>query len=98
MREKPPCELCREKHDNRGEMTPCSDCINLLLPENEEAYSVYAICASQVMRAGMDGTIVGLRLEAVESAMRIYGVNDKVKCALKVMKIFDELRDGPITR
>ena len=35
------------------------------------------MCSSQVLRAGMDGTVVGLDLKAVIEILRLYGEDNR---------------------
>jgi hypothetical protein len=63
------------------------------MTDNFECLKVLLLCSNQIMIAQMTGKIIGLRLEAVESAMRIHNVKDKIKCAERVMWVFNKLHE-----
>jgi len=86
----PTCEGCKEIYGARNppEQPPCSTCRTELYPENEDAAQVYMATRGQVITRGMEGVIVDISIPAIESAMRIFNVKDKVDCLQKVRRTF----------
>lgn len=62
----------------------CHECIPPLLEENEDAIKIYFIVQSQVIVGGMGGTVIDINQLAIHEAMRLYKVENKVKCFEKV--------------
>jgi len=52
---------------------PCEGCYVELYIENKRIWKLYTLCQNQVLRAGMDGTVVGLDHNAVIETLKIYG-------------------------
>jgi len=63
-----------------------------LVKENEEAAKVYMRVRDQVLRAGVDGTIVGLNQLAIWPIIDAYGIKDKIGVFDKVINCWHEVR------
>jgi hypothetical protein len=70
---------------------PCGTCKPILLPENQEAVSVYFFTRNQLITAGM-GTVIDISIPAVKIVMDLYGVEDQLDCLQKVVHLFHEFR------
>jgi hypothetical protein len=93
------CSQCRELWQERNQRgiegdPPCSTCQVNLDPENAEVAEVYMTCRGQVITRGMDGQIIDISLPAVESAMRMIGVQDQRKCLAMVRRVFYHFLEG----
>jgi len=70
---------------------PCVTCRPVLLPENQEAVSVYFLTRNQFITAGM-GMVVDISIPAIKIVMDLYGVEDQKGCLHKVLHLFHEFR------
>lgn len=70
---------------------PCNTCRPVLLPENQDAVSVYFVTRNQVITAGM-GEVIDISIPAVKIVMDLYGVEDQKSCFQKVLHLFHEFR------
>ena len=59
------------------EEPPCESCYVELDIENRGVWRLYSLCRNQVLRAGMDGTVVGLNHTAVIETLRVYGEDNR---------------------
>ena len=59
-----------------------------MLPENEEAAQVYMASRGQVITRGMERVIVDISIPAIESAMRIFNVQEQADCLQKIRRTF----------
>jgi hypothetical protein len=57
---------------------------------NYEVMAVYDLCKNQVMLSPMGG-VIGVRLEAIKTAMDLLGVENQVECVLKVNLLISEM-------
>ena len=65
------CGVCM---DARGARTWCGECQAVeLWPENLASADLYNACATQWLRAGLEGTPTGLNYPGVEVVMRLRG-------------------------
>ena len=73
---------------------PCGDCIVELDEGNHKAWQLWNLCSSQVLRAGMDGTVVALDLRAAISIVEFYGEGQEMfNKMLLIWGIEQEMRD-----
>ena len=83
------CPKCERYFKLNKDEPPCEQCDNPhLFFENYEAIAVYKLCRSQVLVAPM-GEILGLRMEAVKTAMDLLGVENQIECLDKVLAFSD---------
>ena len=76
---------------------PCGECHVELWPENNRAWRLYSLCRNQVLRAGMDGTIVGFDHKAVIETLKLYDEGkDMFEEILMCWNIERELRDNEL--
>lgn len=83
---------CKTAHEIEGNEAPCLTCMPVMLPENQEAWEVYLLAQTQVITAGMDGTIIGIDYLALDYIMNLQGVTDKRACFAKVLTVFNEIQ------
>lgn len=57
------------------------------MKENQEALAVYLKCCNQVIISG-EGNIIDMNLIALDKAMELSGVEDRLACYQKVMAVF----------
>ncbi len=62
----------------------------MILPDNDEAVSVYLRCSDQ-WRLAPSGLRMGLEAGSVESVMRLMQVGDPLECFDKVRRISSEV-------
>jgi len=73
---------------------PCEECIVELDEGNYKAWQLWNLCSSQVLRAGMDGTVVALDLRATIMILNLYGEGrDMFDKMLLIWGIAQEMRD-----
>lgn len=93
MNKGPACgQKCKDAYSIEGNEAPCLTCMPVMLPENQDAWAVYLIAQTQVITAGMDGTIIGIDYLAVDYVMEMQGVTDKRTCFAKVLTVFNEIQ------
>lgn len=87
------CERCRM--DLEGKQPPCDTCRVDLMPENQEAATVFMDCRNQkifeirLTDNGMPySQLIDINIQAVESSMRIHRVKDREDCLSKVRHCF----------
>ena len=83
------CDRCRL--DYEGKETPCDTCRVDLLPENEDAATVYMITRRQYITAE-NGRVVDISIPAVKTVMDLYGVREQRRCMSKVLMLFHRFR------
>jgi hypothetical protein len=86
------CEDLLEKF--KKPIPDCEQCpvkTLLLYPCNEEAWQVYQLVQDQItnLHPMAEKPVYVLRLEAVEAAMNMIGVVDRVRCAAQVKILHD---------
>lgn len=89
------CDQCREMWTDRnargitGE-PPCETCRVDLLPENEQAATVFRAVRNQVITVfnGERNVVIDLNYPAVKMIMDLYGVKDQRNCFEKVIGTF----------
>lgn len=69
---------------------PCGTCRPEILPDNDEAVSVYLRCSDQ-WRVAPSGLRMGLEAGSVESVMRLMRVRERLECFDKVRLISSEV-------
>ncbi len=58
---------------DEGEEPDCDSCHVELDAENYTTWRLYSLCRGQALRAGMDGTVVGIDAVAVIEILKLYG-------------------------
>lgn len=64
-----------------GQEPDCDNCYVVLDAENATTWKLYSLCRGQVIRAGMDGTVVGLDCKAVIEILKLYD-----ECTVKMFE------------
>ena len=62
----------------KGGEPPCEKCYVELGKGNVKSWRLYTLCQNQLLRAGMDGTVVGLDCKAVIAILELYGESKDV--------------------
>jgi len=68
-----------ELYEASDEEPPCERCHVELWPENRRVWRLFSLCRNQVLRAGMDGTVVGVNHTAVLGDIALYVKPEEVK-------------------
>ena len=76
------CQACRAV--GRDECDDCDFAMPEIYEENLEAWQVYTACTTQWRYVGDLGVVAGLDYTAVESVMRMLGVEDQADCFWRV--------------
>lgn len=85
--------MCREIKEKRGEKPDCESCLPKLLPENEDAATVYMQCRNQAVFVGMDGVPVDLDINAVKTVMDLEGIRDQRDCLQRVRAMWHHVAE-----
>lgn len=56
---------------------PCEECYVELSPENRKVWELFSLCQYQLLRAGVDGVVVGIDCKAVIEILKLYGEDNK---------------------
>jgi hypothetical protein len=90
--EKPSCEACKIIHKNKGSVSPCETCREVLFEENEDAFTIYILGRNQLI-VGVD--IIDLNYIAIKTLMDLYEIKNQKNCFEKVVQVhnyFMEIR------
>lgn len=85
MEEKPDCEICEHFADKKNRPTECDKCLPELMPENADAWKIYATISGQLIMA-QSGPI-DINHLAIHKAMELYEIGNKRVCFEQVTKL-----------
>ena len=83
--------MCKKLKGPRWDESKCAGCLADLYPENRDAVKIYMLCFKQMIYAGMNGTPVDIKHSAVHEAMRLFKVENRAECFVKVLKCADHM-------
>jgi hypothetical protein len=78
---------------NRGEKIDCENCLPKILPENEDAVTVYSQVRNQAIYVGMDGIPVDLDYKAVKIVMDLEDIENQADCFQRVLKMWHHIAE-----
>lgn len=87
------CDQCITAWKERNERgvigdPPCDTCRIGLMPENEEAATIYMTVRGQVITRGMDGVVTDINHLAIDAAMERNEVRDRKRVFDQVVRAF----------